>query len=133
MSKVTREVRRETGSGMNLWRVIAAPIVWSIHFLLCYIWAAIRCEKAGRDAVLGNAQTGIYVLTAVALALIGLNTLRLWRVYVRSLTAGDFDFDHNTTEERHRFLSHTALMLSVLSAVGVIFVAIPAILVTTCR
>ena len=125
--------RRGTDTGLDLWHVIAAPIVWCVHFLACYVWAAIRCEKAGRDAALGSAQTGIYVLTGVALVLIGLNTLRYWRTYARSLTDDDFDFEHNTAEERHRFLGHTALMLSVLSAIGVVFVAIPALLVATCR
>jgi hypothetical protein len=125
--------RRRPESGMTLWQVIAAPVVWAVHFLASYVWAAIRCEKAGRDAALGSAQTGVLLLTAVALALIGLNTLHLWRVHARSRSEGDFDFDHNTPEERHRFLVHTALMLSVLSAIAVVFVALPAVVVTTCR
>lgn len=133
MGEVTREVRRETGTGTDLWHLAAAPAVWAAHFLACYVWVAIRCEKAGRDALLGSAQTGVYVLTGLALALIGLNTLRLWRIYARSVIDQDFDFDHNTPEERHRFLGHVSLMLSVVSAISVIFVAIPAVLVATCR
>ncbi len=133
MGKATEEARRETGSGTTLWHVIAAPIVWSVHFLVCYIWAAIHCEKAGRDALLVPAQTGIYVVTGVALVLIGLNTVRFWRTYQRSVTDGDFDFEANTVEERHRFLGHASIMLSVLSAVAVIYVAIPALLLSTCR
>lgn len=133
MTEIEREVRRETGTGTDLWRVIVAPSVWAVHFLACYVWAAVHCEKAGRTATLDPARTGILVLTALALLFIAVNTIRLWRTWARSLTEDDLDFEHNTPEERHRFLHHAALMLSVLSAVAVVYVAIPALLVETCR
>ncbi len=131
--KVTEEVARETGTGTDLWRVIAAPIVWALHFLFCYVYAAIYCAKAGRDAPLGGPTLVIVGATVVALALIALSTLRLWRVRGRSLTDNDFEFEHNTPEERHRFLNHVALMLCVLSAVAVLYVAIPMLYLTSCR
>ena len=49
------------------------------------------------------------------------------------MTENDFDFEHNTPEERHRFLSHVGLMLSVLSAVAIVFVAYPVLALETCR
>ena len=133
MNKVTDEVQRETGTGTDLWRVIAAPIIWALHFLFCYIYAAIYCEKAGREAPLGDVRLAVFVATLVALAAIGWSTFRLWRVRGRSLTDNDFEFDHNTPEERHRFLSHVAIMLCLLSAVAVIYVAIPALYLASCR
>jgi hypothetical protein len=51
----------------------------------------------------------------------------------RSLTDDDFDYEYNSPEERHRFLSHVALMLSALSAIGMIYVALPVFLLGTCR
>ena len=39
-NQLGNEVVRETGSGTDLWRVIAAPIVWALHFLFCYIYGA---------------------------------------------------------------------------------------------
>ncbi len=131
--EVTREVKRETGTGTDLWQVIAAPIVWALHFLFCYVYAAIYCEKAGRDAPLDSPMLVIVIATAVALGLIGLSTWRLWRVRGRSLTDNDFEFEHNTPEERHRFLSHVALMLCVLSAVAVLYVTIPMLYLSSCR
>ena len=130
---VTREVRRETGTGTDLWRVIASPIVWALHFLFCYVYAAIYCEKSGRDASLAQPTVAIFGATLVALGLIGLSTWRLWRVRGRSLTDNDFEYEHNTPEERHRFLSHVALMLCVLSAVAVLYVTIPMLYLSTCR
>lgn len=131
--KIEREVTRETGTGTDLWRVIAAPIIWAAHFLFCYVFAAIYCEKAGRDAVLGDVRIAVAIATLVALAGIGLSTRHLWAVRGRSLTDDDFEFEHNTPEERHRFLSHVALMLCALSAVAVLYVAIPAFTLASCR
>lgn len=131
--RMENEVQRETGTGTDLWRVIAAPIVWALHFLFCYVYGAIYCAKAGRDASLAGPTLVIVVATAVALALIAASTLHLWRVRGRSLTDNDFEFEHNTPEERHRFLSHVALMLCVLSTVAVLYVAIPMLYLTSCR
>ena len=127
------EVERETGHGTDLWRVIAAPIIWSLHFLFSYVYAAVYCEKLGRDASLQHPTLVVLGATAVALAGIGWSTHRIWRVRARSLTDNDFEFEHNTPEERHRFLSHVALMLCILSAVAVLYVTIPMLYLTTCR
>jgi hypothetical protein len=127
------EVERETGHGTDLWRVIAAPVVWALHFLFCYVYAAVFCEKAGRGASLDQPTLVVIGATAVALGLIGLSTHHIWRVRARSLTDNDFEFEHNTPEERHRFLSHVALMLCLLSAVAVLYVTIPMLYLSTCR
>lgn len=127
------EVERETGHGTDLWRVIAAPVIWALHFLFCYVYAAVYCEKAGRTASLDHPTLVVIVATLVALAGIGLSTNHIWRVRARSLTDNDFEFEHNTPEERHRFLSHVALMLCVLSAVAVLYVTIPMLYLSTCR
>jgi len=130
---IAKEVRRETGSGTDLWRVIISPTIWALHFLACYVAAAIYCEKMGRDAPLDDIRLLVITVTVVALGGIFWSTLGLWRVHDRSLTDDDFEYEHNTPEERHRFLSHVALMLSILSAVAVIYVAIPMLYLESCR
>ncbi len=132
-SRVGNESERETGSGTALWNVIISPTIWAAHFLLCYVGAAIYCEKLGRDAELGDIRLLVLGATAVALFGIGWSTLVLWRVRGRSLTDNDFEYEHDTPEERHRFLSHVALMLCVLSAVAVIYVTIPMLYLSSCR
>jgi hypothetical protein len=127
------EVERETGHGTDLWRVIAAPVIWAMHFLFCYVYGAVWCAKLGRDASLDNPTLVVIGATAVALAGIGWSTHHIWQVRARSLTDNDFEFEHNTPEERHRFLSHVALMLCVLSAVAVLYVTIPMLYLSTCR
>lgn len=125
------QAHQETGEGTDLWRVIAPLVIWALHFLFCYAWAAVACQKAGREATLGGTQSAVLIATGVALALIGAGAVSLRRG--RSLTDNDLEFEHNTPEERHRFLGHMALMLAVLGAVGVIYVAIPVLLLDTCR
>jgi hypothetical protein len=132
-NRITDEVRRETGTGTDLWQVIAAPIIWALHFLFSYVYAAIYCEKAGRDASLAAPTLVISGATALALLLIGLSGYQLWQVRARSLTDDDFEFEHNSPEERHRFLSHVALMLCLLSAVAVVYVTIPMLYLSSCR
>jgi hypothetical protein len=127
------EVERETGHGTDLWRVIAAPVIWAGHFLFCYVFVAIHCQKAGRNAGLEDERLWVIAATIVALAGIGWSTHHIWRVRARSLTDNDFEFEHNTPEERHRFLSHVALMLCVLSAVAVLYIVIPILYLATCR
>lgn len=127
------EVERETGHGTDLWHVIAAPVIWALHFLFCYIYGAVYCEKLGRDASLEQPTLVVIGATLVALAGIAWSAHRIWQVRARSLTDNDFEFEHNTPEERHRFLSHVALMLCVLSAVAVLYVTIPMLYLSTCR
>lgn len=125
--------RRRHGTGTDLWKVILAPVIWAAHFLFSYVYAAVHCEKAGRGADLAPVWIAVGGATALALAGIGFIAATLWRVRARSLTDDDFEFEHNSPEERHRFLSHVALMLCTLSAVAVIYVAIPMLYLTSCR
>lgn len=133
MNEIGEETRRETGSGTDLWRVILSPIVWALHFLFCYGYAAISCEKLGRAASLDSTRWAVLGATVLALGLVGLSTWSLWQVRGRSLTDNDFEYEHNTPDERHRFLSHVALMLCALSAIAMLYVAIPVALLDSCR
>jgi hypothetical protein len=124
---------RRHGMGTDLWRMIAAPIIWAVHFLFFYVVAAIHCEKAGRTASLSGVTWPIGIATVLALGAIAVSAASLWRVRARSLTDNDFDFEHNSPEERHRFLSHVALMLCVLSGVAILYATLPVLLLSTCR
>ncbi|MCB2053929.1 MAG: hypothetical protein KDE35_06780 [Geminicoccaceae bacterium] len=127
------ELRRTSGSGTDLWNVVQPPTIWAVHFLISYLAAAILCARADRTAPLDPVFWTVMTATAVALMLIALVVLRLWRVEKFSTVDEDLEFERNTPEERHRFLAHVSLMLSVLSAVGVLYVAMPVLLIDTCR
>jgi hypothetical protein len=115
----------------SLWRLTAAPAIWTVYFLLCYITAAIWCEKlAGGNGALGPVRIAIAIYTAGALAGIGVTG---WRGFQRHSFAGSttpHDFD--SPEQRHRFLGFATVLLSSLSAVATCYVALAAVFIDRC-
>jgi hypothetical protein len=116
----------------SLWLLAASPIVWAAHFLLCYITAAIWCEKVvGPGVALMTVRVAIAAYTAVALAAIGIIG---WIGYRRhSYGSADLPHDDDTPEDRHRFLGFATLLLSALSAVAVIYAALAAVFIGSCH
>jgi hypothetical protein len=119
-------------SRQSLLLLIAAPTIWALHFLGCYITVAIWCEKvAGRDGPLGGARVAVAILTVLALLGIWLNARAGWRRHTFGSSTLPHDFD--TPEDRHRFLGFATFLLAGLSAIAVIFVAIVALFFSDCR
>lgn len=122
---------RASEAGDSLWWLAASPAIWALHLVVCYASTAIWCARAGRDASLDGIRWLFLIATAVALAgiaAVGVRGARRWRTGPPPHTQA-----HDTPEDRHRFLGVATLLLSGLAAVGVIFVALPAIWVSTCR
>lgn len=112
----------------SLWHMIAAPLVWSLHFVAVYAWTATVCAKAG-DA--GLARTGILVGTAAALIAIVAIGWVAWRQWDYT---DDWDYVHDKPTEEHRreFLGHVGALLALISAIGVVFNASPAVFIGNC-
>ncbi|MGZ3215274.1 hypothetical protein [Paracoccus sp. T5] len=116
------EFRGATGS---LFRIALAPTVWAFHFVFCYAGAAVWCAKVGTEDGVTFLRLSILGLTLLALAVIawqGWQSYRQW---------GPHDHDDHV-EGPHRFLGHAALLLSIISFVGVVYVALPAFFITSC-
>lgn len=117
----------------SLWVLIAVPSIWAAHFLISYWAAAVWCTKIVADGgSLVPLQIGIGALTVVALLAI------LWLArHAASRYQGELGLDDGLTESsevhRTRFLGHAALLLCMLSAVAVIFDAVPVVLNPSCR
>lgn len=121
-----------TGRGESLWWLIAGPIIWSLHFLVCYVAAAIYCAKAGPTADLSVIRIGIAAATILALACIvaaGARAHRLWGFSLRVRPA----YDSDSLSDRRRFLGFATMLLSGLSLVATLLVALPAVMFETCR
>jgi hypothetical protein len=116
----------------SLWLLAASPIVWAAHFLLCYITAAIWCEKVvAPGGALSTVRVTIAAYTAVALAVIGIIG---WIGYRRhSYGSADLPHDDDTPEDRHRFLGFSTFLLSGLSAVAVLYAALVAVFIGSCH
>jgi len=115
----------------SLWLLIVSPVIWSAHFLLSYITAAIWCAKTGPDASLSSVRVVIVIYTLVAL--VGI-VMTGWRGYQRHLFAtatSAHDFD--SPAGRHGFLGFAVVALSMLSAIATIYVALPILFTESCR
>lgn len=110
---------RATRSPDPLWLPIAAPVVWSTHFMVCYVWAALAC---GRFSTLSPAlATGITASTAVSVVII--SALLVHGLRRLGHTLPDRPNDDPTPEDRTKFMAFTTVLLAGLSLIGTMFVA----------
>lgn len=128
-SPATDETREEHQS---LWLLTISPTIWAVHFLASYLTAAVWCAKFARPSdSLGSVRVAIAVYTAVALAGIGITA---WVGYRRhSFGHASVPHDFDTPEDRHRFLGFATLLLSALSAVATVYVALAAVFLGDCH
>ncbi len=112
----------------SLWWLAAGPLIWTAHFLACYLTAAIWCAKEGGS--LAGVRMAICAFTLVALVGIGFVGVVGWRRHRYGSGAVPHDFD--TPEDRYRFLGFATALLAGLSAVATGFVAMVAVFVEVC-
>jgi hypothetical protein len=116
----------------SLWRLIVSPTIWAIHFLLCYVSAAIWCAKfASRFGPLGPVRwliAGYTVAALIGIALNGIGGLRRHRHGVARVP-----HDDDSPADRHRFLGLATALLAGLSAIAVIFAASVLVFFEDCR
>ncbi len=116
----------------SLWLLVISPTIWATHFLLCYITVAIWCAKVvGRDGPLDGIRIAIAIYTALAFIGIGINGWIAFRRHSFGTATVPHDFD--TPEDRHRFLGFATLLLSGLSGVGTLYIALAAVFIGTCH
>jgi hypothetical protein len=116
--------------GQSLWLLTVSPTIWAGHFLASYITAAIWCAKAGRGADLDGVRMAVAAFTVVALAGI---LFMGWRGLKRhQLGTATVPHDFDTAEDRHRFIGFATVLLSAVSLVGVLYVAMPAVVFGAC-
>jgi hypothetical protein len=128
----TQERDETHESKESLWVLTASPVIWAVHFLLCYITAAVWCAKlVGPDGSLWGVRVAIAIYTALALAGIGVTGWIGYRRHSYGTETVPHDFD--TPGDRHRFLGFATLLLSALSAVATVYVALAAVFIGSCH
>lgn len=103
----------------RLLSLVSGPIIWTIHFLACYLIVSFACTFK-----LGGANTGIAAVTAMTLGLLAYTMLanyRKWRMAHRS-SAGDIS----------AFFALNTMLLCGLFAVALVWVAFPSTVLPTC-
>jgi hypothetical protein len=112
----------------HLVSLVSAPIIWSLHFVVCYTSVSLICLYGwyGRTFLgMSLAQWSVGVATALALALIGFTALinyRKWQHSSRDDPQGRMS----------AFFAATSTSLCALSVVAVVFVAFPTWLLPSC-
>src|SRR5688572_5099979 len=116
----------------SLWLVITSPMIWSAHFLVSYVTAAVWCAKAaGPDGPLTSVRAAIAIYTLIALLGIGFTGWRGYRRHMFGTATSAHDFD--TPAGRHGFLGFAVVALSMLSAIATIYVALAVVFIGSCR
>lgn len=117
-------------SRQPIWIPVVAPIVWSTHFMACYVLAALWC---GRFTATRPVRAGawIVILTAIAVVIIGLCFAHGWRHHDRRLP--DEPNDDDSPDDRRRFLAFTTMLLAGLSLLATLIVGGAALAVERCQ
>jgi hypothetical protein len=114
----------------TLWTLFTAPVVWALHFLLCYLTVAIHCAKVDPGASLAAIRFMLAGATVLALATIVLSATLAWRQWGFGLQ--EPPHEEPTREDRRLFQGFATLLLSALSFVSVLFVALPLAAIERC-
>lgn len=129
--------RREFGAEVSsLFRIALAPTIWAAHFLLSYVAVAVFCAKGGAEmgSILGFrvavVALGLAALGAIAWA--GVASFRGWNLDARrDLRQVVVDIVEEE-EDRPAFMNHAALLLAVISFLGVCYTALPVLVISSC-
>lgn len=116
----------------RLWPMAASPVIWAVHFLACYVTAAVWCAKAADPtAPLGPVRGAVAAYTVCALAALGIAGWHGLRSQRHGGSPPPHDAD--SPEDRHRFIGLATLLLAGLSAVAVLYAALVPVFVETCQ
>jgi hypothetical protein len=117
------EAKRRSITVLLVW--LFGPIVWTAHFFMMYGTAAALCMGLARDSAAGQSRLIAVVLTVLAIAL--LLCFAAWQLvgYRRNLSDGPVD-------AALLFMRTTAIALAILALIGVVWVAVPAMVLSPC-
>ncbi|APE45737.1 hypothetical protein BOO69_18780 (plasmid) [Sulfitobacter alexandrii] len=110
-------------------KITLGPLIWALHFVCCYGVVAVTCAK-GWDY--GTVRAGLLIFSAGALGGIAVVGWAAWRQWDVSHTADPVN-RLGRAEDRYHFLGHAAFLLSIISAIGVVFVTLPLVLIGGCQ
>jgi len=114
----------------RLWVPLISPIIWSTHFTISYIWAAMACGRFASQAG-GSLERALIVMTLIALVAISVVFLRAFRQLNYRLP--DRPNDDGTSEDRTRFMSSMTLLLAGMSWIATLLVGVAATAMGDCQ
>ena len=121
-----REFAEEQAS---LVKITFAPLIWALHFVVCYGLVALTCAK-GWD--LSPIRVGLILFSLAALVSIAWTGWRAWKQW-KPTDVKEVTERYGQSQDRHYFLGHAAFLLSIIAFIGVVFVSLPLILIGGCQ
>lgn len=121
---ITRDLQART-----TWVVLlAGPVVWAVHFVVVYLVAEAGCTGSGPGLeAFGPPVPSVVTFVATVVAVLACLGVGGWAWRLRGRGPGGLAADESAAVERNRALMTIGLLLALLSAVAVIFVAAPAV------
>lgn len=118
------EAKRRSITVLLVW--LFGPIVWTAHFFMMYGTAAAFCTGLAAGSTAGQSRLIAVVLTVLAIAL--LLCFAAWQLvgYRRDLSDG------SVNDTPLLFMRTTAIALAILALIGVVWVAVPAMVLSPC-
>ena len=113
----------------TLWTLFTAPVVWALHFVICYASVAVYCAKgdgSGYDLL----RISLAGLTFAALLAIILSAWLAWRQW--GFGTDTPPHDEPTRHDRRLFQGFATMLLSGLSFLAVVFTAMPLMFINGC-
>ena len=130
---IRRMMSSKSESDDSVWILVISPTIWSVHFLASYLTAAIWCAKFGQaGAPFGSVRVAIGLYTLIALAGIAWTAWIGYRRHDARPVSNAEPHDADSDVDRYGFLGFATLLLSGLSAIATIFVALAAVFVGSC-
>ncbi len=120
------------GERGTLWLLVLAPVLWSVHFVLSYVTAAVYCAKAAETAPMLPVRVAVAVYTIIALVGIVAIGMRGYRRHVHH-GEGRLPHDRDLVADQLGMIGFATLLLAGLSAVATIYTALPALFFESCR
>lgn len=102
-------------------KMFSGPLIWAVHFLTIYAFAALACAR--RFAHIEWLGTGVvaWAISLFSLLAIAAISLLAWR------------FSRSKKQDEAGFAYRTAIVLSGLSVVAIIWETVPVFLVPACE
>jgi hypothetical protein len=113
----------------SLLGMVGAPVVWIVHFALCYIAVSLICDGGYTGDWLGGISLAgaiVGVLTVAAFALLVYIAVVNYRIWA------DPPLPEMTSDGMVRFIALCSVMLCGLSIVALLWVAFPAYVLPAC-
>jgi len=121
----------------SIWGLAFPAIVWSAHFLWCYVVNAVLCAGGvGGDTVFGLAAIQWNIIAATIVLgplLLGSLLTAAGRLRARDLGERNADMSDASPAAQRLFLARATLSIAAVSLLAMIYVAMPAFFFASCR